>query len=291
MKRHMDPETGVVGRCGAQSPETCPKVKNLPPEEQAAFHFDSGEEGEVRETLLEKVKQRNGWNDVNSLKKEASGPSSWLPSDSPFASSGVYVAVGIRADDPLAQPTDEDVTQALELLRSHVSLNDGLSYKSIMGDRRRTKKAWDEYYKAIDDHIRQTPELVNLLDEYARKRAAEQVYARAYKQGTAIHPDAERVLEDYWKDSEWPYGEARLKESKADLLKLREDLADGRISASRIVGTGLINPRKCAEEYIEKQLTYVDEGLRTRGRNQSVSVSNTNSKVRGMDNYNQEYIR
>lgn len=64
MKKHMDPKTGQTGRCEAKSPDTCPVVKDLSAEEKTVFHFDSSEEAEVHESLLNRVRDRNGWSNV-----------------------------------------------------------------------------------------------------------------------------------------------------------------------------------------------------------------------------------
>lgn len=70
MKKHMDPKTGETGRCSAKSPETCPVVKDLPAEEQAAFHFDSSHETLLRGALEQRVQARNGWSNVESVRRE-----------------------------------------------------------------------------------------------------------------------------------------------------------------------------------------------------------------------------
>ncbi|EPD84062.1 MULTISPECIES: hypothetical protein [Microbacterium] len=94
------------------------------------------------------------------------------------------------------------------------------------------------------------------------------------------HP-GDDIFESIWTTDAGGQGEATCRLELDALVKLRSDLAAGRIRPRDVIGTGYRgDTRKLANEWIDRQKAQFDRALEVRGRNLPVNASNVRYRLR-----------
>lgn len=174
-----------------------------------------------------------------------------------------------EVSERLTKPTEDDVKEAVRE-NSIKYVNDNysrdLKWEKVMGKKNRTDKNRDKYYDHVEE-VAKADESYRFEDRV--KRSAErlsnrQFFARRYKEGyiTPVAMPVEQRFEKEWVEG----GEEKAKSRMKDLIQLEDDFNNGKISATRIVGGGLINPKKMAREYLDREIKETTDILETRGR-------------------------
>lgn len=170
-----------------------------------------------------------------------------------------------------ARPTDEDKAEALQNVIN--GLPYGRRWDKVMGDgTRRTQGNIAEYTERQKNFIESQPALADKLQQESYKVAGWKSHARAFDAGISTEYDDE--FEKIWKGESKGYSEDVIKDRLRGFHELETQLTEGFVKPAAIVGTGYINTRKVAEEYISKGISDFQEALRTRGRSLTINISN-----------------
>lgn len=172
-----------------------------------------------------------------------------------------------------SQLSSADKSYGLEQAAIRIANNDPkLSWESVMGNQRRTAKAIKTYENVRNSVVSNRPDAQVEIENWAKKHRDQNVFARAYEQKQPIPEQYDAAFEKNWADPKT--GEKFL---TGELNRLKSDKAEfdaGRLSATKVVGTGLRNPKMIAEEYFAKRESELTRALKTRGRSYPVTVSN-----------------
>ena len=185
----------------------------------------------------------------------------------------------------LREPRDEDFQATLDTISADIS-NDSFpngenSWKSVVGaNAPRTAKNKQKYAEHLARVAGNDPTYRAKHVHYAKINAELGSYARAYEQGVAVHPAAERYFEEVWNNPNDSHGEAGIRREQEHLKALRAGLENGTVKPSAIIGTGTRDPRAGAIAWLDRRDREQAEALRTRGRSQSVLASNADGRVR-----------
>ncbi len=182
------------------------------------------------------------------------------------------------------EPTADDLSDTLESITVDISNasfpNGENSWDKVMGrGARRTAANVERYQAHLAEVAAIHPGYKARHEEYARANAKARSFERAFEQGIAIHPVAEEYFESVWNDDNAGYGEAGTRRRLQENEEYKVALAAGRMKPSDLVGSGLKNPRKSAEEYLERTERALRRELQTRGRSNSVLASNAHGRV------------
>lgn len=184
--------------------------------------------------------------------------------------------------------TERDLSEAYKTVSTKIS-NDSFpngehSWKNVMGAKTPMTEANEARYAAhLRSVIDSDPAYSREVGRQARISASYAAYGRAFEQGVDIDGDAEAYFESVWNDPEHSFGESSTRKKLQGNTSNLAALESGAVKPSAIVGSGYKNPKKVAKQYLEQERETLENALRTRGRSQSVLVSNANYRLRQRD--------
>jgi len=201
-----------------------------------------------------------------------------------FAGSTHLEDTGVKLSSPsgpdlagLCEPLEEDWAQAREEERWEVLLHGpAKTFDRAMPGKHRTAKNVEEWHRYLDTFINE-----ERLEKRARFHAEMYRYGRAFKQEIPIPVEIEEEFEKMWKGDEVGFSEEKCRGELAISRQLKADLAAGRITPRVVGGRGAT--RRSAGEWIDQSIAGWEEAIRTRGRSNSVNVSNAEYRARQRD--------
>jgi hypothetical protein len=297
-KFHINPKTGDPGACSATNGK-CPFGG-------AEDHFTSVEA--ARAASEQQLSEANGWSkvkreptplsdDVKKLIKEIenleNSPSRHnygFPEDEMTRS---HIEGSIRTKkaelSELIENSDfvhlrnslsnEDVVRAVSDVAVRTANTDkSISWDNVMKGARRTANAMQKYTAYTRNVVRSRPELQQDIDNLAKKHRDQEVFARSFEQGYPIPKQYAEAFEAAWADPKT--GERHLKSELRSLKATEAEYNSGSLSATKVVGGGLRNPKAEAERYFKTREAELTRAIATRGRSYPVTVSNVYYRAR-----------
>lgn len=160
---------------------------------------------------------------------------------------------------------EADRRHAINVMAVEIGNKPENSWDKVMGPNvRRTKNAVEKYQNLMKSHARLDPQYKSKLDRLTKLHRDREIFARAFHQKVELPKQYEDAFEKAWADPKT--GEKKLRERAHDLKVLRHNFESGFTSASKVVGTGLRNPKKEAAEYLDRSDKLVWDAITTRGR-------------------------
>lgn len=176
--------------------------------------------------------------------------------------------------------TNEDRAYGVEFAAIRLGNTDKrYSWDNIMGaDTRRTANAIERYERIRNGSASALPEAQADIENFAKKHRDQEVFARAFENKYEIPEQYEQAFEKAWTDPK--RGERHFKSELKRLENEKTEYAAGRLSATKVVGTGLRNPKAAADDYFKKRERELTRALKTKGRSDTVTVSNVMYQAR-----------
>jgi hypothetical protein len=178
--------------------------------------------------------------------------------------------------------TSEDRMAGIDQVAATLgSVDRKYSWESVMGSgTRQTKNSIEKYRRNCYGIVRNDPELSAKAEDFARENRDANVWARAYDRGAPIPKEMEAEFEKIWTTPSSPGSEHDLRATLEDHRDLESKYGSGQISATKIVGGGMRNPKRAAEEYLDRTHKSLERALETRGRSNALNVANARYSVK-----------
>ena len=181
-------------------------------------------------------------------------------------------------DEMRGMVTEQDLEDGMQRVMNRVGSFGSRSWDKIMGDAIRSKGNIAKYEELQREYINGDEQLSEMVQSTAGKYANSRAHARALDAGIETEFDDE--FEKMWDGKAKGFSKAQLLHEEANLESLKYGFENGTVSASSIVGGGYRNAKKVAAEWIESSIADNKEAIRTRGRSNSVNISNAEYRAR-----------
>lgn len=174
---------------------------------------------------------------------------------------------------------DEDRRHAIDVMAVQLGNQPENSWDKVMGPNvRRTKNSIEKYQNYMRNKVRLDPQHKAKVDNLTKMHRDREIFGRAYRQKIELPKQYEDAFEKAWADPKT--GEKKLRQDAHDLKVLRHNFESGFTNASRIVGTGLRNPKKEAAEYLDRRDKEVWGAITTRGRSHFPTVERVQAQAK-----------
>lgn len=264
---HINPKTGNPGKCNAL--KSCPfggDEVHYPTPDNARKAYELSM-APVEKALLA-VKPDKDAQEDEQAEKGKQGIAAFLAQASNVVPSNfAELKETVRHED-----LEHGIARSMVNLRNTQSQK--WSFKAVMGDVRRTEKALRSYEDRLREEVGRNDEALAYALKVAKFKASRQAYGRAFQANVPIDPAIEAKFEAIWEGKARGQSHDDLLEDARDAQDSLDKLSRGELSPRDVVGSGIVNPKKAAKQYLEEQINELALALQTRGRSNSVNVSN-----------------
>lgn len=242
------------------------------------YHFnpETGETGECRATLNCPF----GGPDVHfpSLIEARRGfETSQNPLISPLKKSSAVLTFEAIS----STPTPEDIEEIEDQLVTTFGNLWENRWDEVMGiGVKRTSSNMEIYRGKLKEKMMKDPSIASVKDQMLALLVERKAYGRAFKLGVSIDPKKDALFSQIWDGKLNGSNREKCEKELEEYKQMAQDLSEGKITPSSVVGTGLRNPRAEAERWIKRQIDFLTEALETEGRSASVNISNVEYLMR-----------